>query len=335
MDARELTTAPIPFATAKHYDWPYTCRHCGKSFSGRKRQFCSDDCAAKAKRQREKQQKAAKRISKRPFTPRRNPNPIIDGMRVCLVCSENLPVSEYRVRKDPRCNSGESITGYCNSCERKRTKSWAKLRTTEQRRQERARIAARKGKSYGERGKFDPELFEMQQERLAQANAYQAWRWWLTQAPDVWIAAYYEAKGAPWANPRLSEADQYRIRYRMDLDFNLKKRVRVQHAKKAKRDGVSDLIRSAIRRNGASNRVEELCGYSISELRQHIERQFTKGMTWDRYMAGEIHIDHIVPQKAFNMQDDNEWRACWALTNLQPLWAKDNLTKGGKILYLI
>jgi hypothetical protein len=285
MDARELTTAPIPFATAKHYDWPYTCRHCGKSFSGRKRQFCSDDCAAKAKRQREKQQKAAKRISKRPFTPRRNPNPIIDGMRVCLVCSENQPVSEYRVIKDPKCKSGETITGYCNSCEKKR----AKLRTTEQRRQERARIAARKGKTYVDREKLDLVFFEKQQERLAQANAYQAWRWWLTQAPDSWIAAYYKAKGEPWAN----------------------------------------------RRNGTSNRVEELCGYSIAELRQHIERQFTKGMTWDRFMSGEIHIDHIVPQKSFDLQDDTEWRACWSLTNLRPMWAKDNLEKRDRVLYLL
>jgi hypothetical protein len=51
--------------------------------------------------------------------------------------------------------------------------------------------------------------------------------------------------------------------------------------------------------------------------------------------AIEIHIDHIVPQKSFDLQDDNKWRACWALTNLRPMWAKDNLSKGGKILYLI
>ena len=175
----------------------------------------------------------------------------------------------------------------------------------------------------------------MQQERLAQANAHQAWRWWLTQAPDSWVAAYYDAKGTPWANPRLSEAERYRIQYRMDLDFNLKERVRRQHTKKAKRDGVQELIRGAIRRNGTSSRVEELCGYSIAELRQHIERQFTKGMTWDRFMAGEIHIDHIVPQKSFDLQDDTEWRACWALTNLRPVWAKDNLEKGSRALYLL
>jgi hypothetical protein len=331
MDARELTTAPIPFATAKHYDWPYTCRHCGKSFSGRKRQFCSDDCAAEAKRQRDKKRKIANRTSSKPLKPRRNPNPIIDGMRVCLVCSENQPVSEYRVIKDPKCKSGETITGYCNSCEKKR----AKLRTTEQRRQERARIAARKGKTYVDREKLDLVFFEKQQERLAQANAYQAWRWWLTQAPDSWIAAYYKAKGEPWANPRLSESERYRVRYRASADFNLKERVRRQHTKKAKRDGVQELIRGALRRNGTSNRVEELCGYSIAELRQHIERQFTKGMTWDRFMSGEIHIDHIVPQKSFDLQDDTEWRACWSLTNLRPMWAKDNLEKRDRVLYLL
>jgi hypothetical protein len=50
---------------------------------------------------------------------------------------------------------------------------------------------------------------------------------------------------------------------------------------------------------------------------------------------GEIHLDHIIPQRAFDLSNDEEWRACWSLTNLQPLWAKDNLRKSGRIEKLI
>lgn len=74
-------------------------------------------------------------------------------------------------------------------------------------------------------------------------------------------------------------------------------------------------------------RWSELLGYSETELRAHLERQFLKGMTWNNY--GEWHIDHIVPLVEFQISgpDDPELRRAWALPNLRPLWAKDNLSK--------
>lgn len=86
-----------------------------------------------------------------------------------------------------------------------------------------------------------------------------------------------------------------------------------------------------------SRRTCDLLGYSMDELRQHLERQFTKGMTWERFMKGEIHIDHIIPVSAFNIQsvDDPDFKACWALTNLRPMWARENLSKNNKVLTLL
>ncbi len=84
-----------------------------------------------------------------------------------------------------------------------------------------------------------------------------------------------------------------------------------------------------------SKRAEQLLSYSIAQLRQHLERQFSKGMTWQAFCAGEIHIDHIVPLVCFNLADINEWQAAWALTNLRPLLATDNLKKGDKHLHLL
>lgn len=69
-------------------------------------------------------------------------------------------------------------------------------------------------------------------------------------------------------------------------------------------------------------------GCSIEELKKHIESQFSKGMSWDNY--GEWHLDHIKPLAKYNLKDRNEFLNACHYTNLQPLWASDNLSKGDK-----
>ena len=78
---------------------------------------------------------------------------------------------------------------------------------------------------------------------------------------------------------------------------------------------------------------QELTGYSLDDLRRHIEKQFKKGMTWERFLAGEIHIDHKIPVSAFNFDspDHIDFKRCWALKNLQPMWANDNQVKHAKL----
>ena len=76
----------------------------------------------------------------------------------------------------------------------------------------------------------------------------------------------------------------------------------------------------------------QLLGYSIEDLMQHLEKQFTEGMTWDNY--GEWHVDHIKPMTSFQFEsfDDPEFKECWKLENLRPLWEFDNLSKGPRYL---
>lgn len=80
---------------------------------------------------------------------------------------------------------------------------------------------------------------------------------------------------------------------------------------------------------------QRLVGYTADQLRIHIERQFSGGMTWENY--GLWHIDHIIPAASFSYQssDDPDFKACWALTNLRPLWAKQNISKGCKRTLLL
>ena len=100
----------------------------------------------------------------------------------------------------------------------------------------------------------------------------------------------------------------------------------------ALRTRVSNLVRNHVAKRGfsKSNTIVKLLGYSIQELKEHLESQFTDGMSWDN--RNEWHIDHIRPESSFDYDstDHPDFKKCWALNNLQPLWAKDNLSKSDK-----
>ena len=76
----------------------------------------------------------------------------------------------------------------------------------------------------------------------------------------------------------------------------------------------------------------DLLGCTVEQMVQHIESQFTSGMTWDNQGKGddEWQIDHIIPFVAFDTSNrDEQFIVCW-YQNLQPLWGPDNLSKCGK-----
>jgi len=72
----------------------------------------------------------------------------------------------------------------------------------------------------------------------------------------------------------------------------------------------------------------ELLGCTGIELKEYLEKQFQPGMTHENY--GEWHIDHIRPIASFDLSDPKQEQACFHYTNLQPLWAQHNLSKGAK-----
>lgn len=74
----------------------------------------------------------------------------------------------------------------------------------------------------------------------------------------------------------------------------------------------------------------ELTGCTGQELVAHLEAQFIAGMSWDNYGIDGWHIDHIRPCASFDLTDPEQQRQCFHYTNLQPLWAADNLAKSDK-----
>ncbi len=108
-----------------------------------------------------------------------------------------------------------------------------------------------------------------------------------------------------------------RERRKNDINYLLARRVRIR---------ISKLICRS-KRNGSA--VRDL-GCTLGELKKYIESKFKAGMTWEN--RKEWHIDHIIPLHSFNLEIREQFLKAVHYTNLQPLWAEENLRKSDKIL---
>lgn len=96
---------------------------------------------------------------------------------------------------------------------------------------------------------------------------------------------------------------------------------------------VSSLVRQSLGKGRLGTTWIKLLEFSAEDLRLRMESLFTDGMSWEGFLLGEIEIDHIIPVSFFNPSDPKslEFRMCWSLKNLQPLWRGDNRMKGDSL----
>jgi len=109
-------------------------------------------------------------------------------------------------------------------------------------------------------------------------------------------------------------------RRKTDIAFHLQMTVRTR-------------IHGALARSslGKEARTLEYVGCTASELRCWLESKILPGMTWENRGRHGWHIDHIIPLSKFDLSDPVQQAAAFHYTNLQPLWAKDNLRKSDKV----
>lgn len=121
---------------------------------------------------------------------------------------------------------------------------------------------------------------------------------------------YFQAKAQKRQNERMKTDVQYK------LTCSLRRR-----------------LNTALKLKGArkSKRTFELLGCTPSDLKLHLESQFKLGMTWENYGRDGWHIDHIIPCASFNLKDEFQQKVCFHWTNLQPMWAKENICKSDKV----
>jgi hypothetical protein len=122
------------------------------------------------------------------------------------------------------------------------------------------------------------------------------------------------------------ERRKLRVKERREFDPKIKlqdsMRARMRHDLKRGKAGITS---HAILNN--------ILHYDIEKLKAHLEKQFLPDMSWDNYGINGWHIDHIIPVSVFNFKSPNDidFKKCWALKNLRPMWAKDNCSKGSRL----
>ena len=211
--------------------------------------------------------------------------------RICVKCSVEKPLSEFRIRKDKGYHRRE-----CKQCARDEDKKW-KLKNSE-------KLKAQAKKHYNENKE------------------------------------YYAIKYKIWVEDNREHTRKYAKEYRKNNHEKELKRCREYQKNKYKTDinyKLRMLIGGRIRRvlnhsrTNKGNKSIELLGCSLPFLKEYIENLFQKEMSWDKFHNGEIHIDHKIPCASFDLTDLNQQRECFHYSNLQPLWAVDNLRKGSKV----
>ena len=163
----------------------------------------------------------------------------------------------------------------------------------------------------------------------------------------------HNAKGRKWAkeNPEYSKMKSLK-NYWKDPEWSRKKAneyrklesSKIKRREKENRQRREDIyyrlskvmscsLRGSLK-NKNKQRTFEILNFTCQELKDHLERLFTPDMSWKDY-GGKygIEIDHILPVTLFRYRSKNdlEFRLCWSLTNLQPLWGEDNSIKGDRL----
>jgi hypothetical protein len=168
-----------------------------------------------------------------------------------------------------------------------------------------------------------------------------------------WIADHYEQQLKYWKEYDLKHYEKkkkyIKERYWKNRDFYLKKTKEYNSKNKDKKNAYQRKYRQSKKEKDPNFRLAtnlrlrfkralienkgkkclsilKLLGCSVEEARLYLESQFLPGMSWDNH--GEWHIDHIKPCASFDLTDLEQQKISFHYTNLQPLWAKDNYTKG-------
>lgn len=123
---------------------------------------------------------------------------------------------------------------------------------------------------------------------------------------------------------KLAQRKYVKNRYQSNIQFKIRTTLRTR-------------LRHAINNNIKHESAIKLLGCSIEYFISYIESKLLPDMSWDNYgnpngnHSNCWHIDHIIPCCNFDLTDINQQKLCFHYTNLQPLWAKDNLSKSDKI----
>lgn len=227
-------------------------------------------------------------------------------MKVCNKCKETKPASTEWFYTDKKGKNGLAQT--CKECTKERARNWTK-ENKERKKASDAEYAKKNADSVRE-------YQQKYRERNKEKNREYSIKYRLENSEKLRKQAK-EYNADPLVKARRNQLNTNRRKH--DIKYRLTSNVR---------SAISEALKG---RRGALRHVS----WSISDLRKHLERQFTENMNWANY--GKWHVDHIMPASSFKYesQNDVEFKRCWCLSNLRPLWAEDNCSKQAKITHLL
>jgi len=218
--------------------------------------------------------------------------------KICSKCKEVKPIKEFNKRKNSRCGAA----------------SWCKQCIKEHKKNDAIRIRIRDRKYYIDNiekiKKYHAERYISKKEKILEHCK-------IYQKNNIEKIREYGKEYREKNVDKKRESDKNRTK--VDPKFRLNHNIR-------------KAIWWSLKGNKNGKSWEYLLGYTLQDLISHLEKLFKLGMTWENY--GKWHIDHIVPQCLwqFNSYTDREFKQCWALCNLQPLWALENISKNGRAI---
>ena len=241
-----------------------------------------------------------------------NTLPLFDQeSKKCTKCGENKPATTEFFHAHKRSPSGvRSVCKVCRSKDHTEHKEERSAKKKEHYVKNRERLLAITHEYYANHTEKQRELAKKRHWKNRDRNLKRMQANWDENRDAL------NEKRRPGANER------FHLLYGNDLAFTLNHRV-------------GALVRRTLRFSKKKDgKMKDILGFTVDELKDHIESLFSDGMSWDNFLSGEIHLDHKIPINFFKPEsvDDPAFKECWALSNLQPLWARDNLSKGYKIL---
>lgn len=216
--------------------------------------------------------------------------------KVCSKCKEEKKICEFGNSK----SSKDGLLYCCKKCNNERGKKYVQenyQKTLEQHRKWTAK---------------NPEWVY---------NRHKKWR---EENPDKvkelkknWLDKNPEKRKQYRENYKPRKQEQRKERREVDPIFNLTNRMRSRIWKYL---NIFDITKT--------NKTFDIVGCTPEFLKEHLESQFKNGLSWEN--RSEWHIDHIIPLSSAKTEE--ELYSLCHYTNLQPLWAEDNLKKSNKIL---
>lgn len=206
-------------------------------------------------------------------------------------CGENNPDNFYK---------GEVYR--CKECSKKRRKKYYKENTDLERkratewRENNKEQMTEYNKKYREENK---EYFKRkQQEHYNKDNAYEKNKEWRKNNREKYLKSKRESS----------------VRYRKTLNG------KINHY-------MSTAIWFSLKENKNRKKWQDLTGYSKEQLIERLKETMPIGFSFEDYLNGKLHIDHIIPKSVYNFSVEDDFKKCWNLRNLRLLEDKKNLVK--------